>query len=174
MISILLLAAQTPTPADVWAKTVEAYGQVPTYNATFTTTVKGKKGSLYTGKLTFTRDKSLAFELKDTGENCRAGYTWTKDNGGSTWVSPDEFRGYNDTLTARHPYLLVSLLEKSSDPMEWTETVKSAKVGKDAHWSITDKSGYTFLVNASTWMISSYTGPELYDEERICTTVVKS
>lgn len=173
MISLLLLAVQAPKPEDVWAKMVDAYGKKASYSVSFTTSWKGQKAALYTGKLTFTRDKSLAFELKDGKERCKAGYDWTKANGGSTWVSPDEFRGYNDTLTARHPYLLVDLLQGEATPGEWTDTVKSTTIARQAHWIISDKSGATFTVNASTWMLSSFKGPELYDEERICTTTMK-
>lgn len=169
----IVVALQTPKPEEVWAKVLESYAKAPSLSVTFSTVLKGRKSALYSGRLTFSRDKSLKFELKDSLEGCRAGYTWTKKNPGSTWVTPAQFRGYNDTLTARHPYFLVDLLEGKAEPREWAEPVTSTKVKGQLFWVLFEKEGTTFTVNAKTYRLGSFSGPELYDEERICTTVIK-
>ena len=173
MLIAVVVAFQTPKPAEIWAKVVESYAKAPSLKVSFSTLLKGRKAALYTGTLTFSRDKSLKLEFRDGIEGCRAGYTWSKENGGSTWVTPASFRGYNDTLTARHPHFLVDLIEGKTDPKEWNAEVASTKVKGQAVWALFDKEGTTFTVNAKTHRILSFSGPELYDEERICTTTFK-
>lgn len=173
MLTALLICLDAPKPEEVWAKVVDSYGKAPAVAIKFTTTWAGKKKPLYVGTLNFTREKSLKYEFKDSFEGCNAGCSWTKANGGSTWVSPPRFRGYNDTLTPRHPYLLVDLIEGTSHEMEWNSAPKSVTLAKTLYWVLTNKAGTTFTINSKTWRITKFVGPELYDEERICTTVIR-
>lgn len=165
----LLLAVQTPSPEAIWGEVVKAYKSKKSFSASFTTRQVKPAKTVYRGTVSFARDKSYKFSLQDLGEKCRAGEEWSKGNGASTWVSPAEFRGYNDTITARHPYILLDLLRGSTDEGDW----KPGVAGKMAATTIERTDGWKFTIDRRSNKLLSFSGPELYNEERICVTTIR-
>lgn len=169
LVFTVLLAVQTPTPDAIWAGVVDAYKAKKSFSCSYTTRQLTPAKTVYRGTVAFTREKSLKFVLQDLGEKCRAGEDWSPGAGATTWVSPASFRGYNDTLTARHPYVILALLRGEMEPAAWKPEFKKGK----ATVTLTRDDGWSFVIDPKKDRLVSFRGPELYNEERICETTIR-
>lgn len=154
MILALFFSQIVPKEEAVWTLMQVKMAKVKEVRVLFETREVGSKRLIYKGSFNFTRNKTIDFEYEDLVEGCRAGA-----DADSTWVSPAEFRGYNDTVTQRQPYTIVSLARGTDaldSPIAINKPVK--KVGFSEQIETTD--GTKFLIDSRKSLINQIEGQD--------------
>ncbi len=175
--SLLVLTsfASTPKSVDLVKAVMAKYATVKSFSATFRSIDSKTKKVVYTGSFDYEIKSFSRFSLTDPAEECTAGEDLNEKGQGSTWVTPPEMRGYNDTVSSRHPYLLADLTQKKlklDTDYQWYEKVQVIKKGKAEFWRLNSKDGLTLTINSKTKLITEFTSKESYHPEFPLVTLV--
>ncbi|HLO99112.1 MAG TPA: hypothetical protein VK171_11005 [Fimbriimonas sp.] len=163
MIATLILIQELSKPEEVWKRAETKLGSVSQVRVLFETRDVVTKRLVYRGSYNFRRGKEIQFEYEDLVERCRAGA-----DADSCWVSPADFRGYNDTVPQRQPYFIVSITRKADaldSPLAIDKPVK--RVGFSEQIETTD--GTKILIDSRKNLINQIEGQDT-SHERIVTT----
>lgn len=104
MIAWLLIAQDITHSNQVWEQAVAKHTKITQMEVSFESYEANTKQLIYKGSFSYNGPKKWRFQYQDLVEKCEAGA-----DPESTWVSPSEMRGYNDTVSSRQPYLVVNL-----------------------------------------------------------------
>lgn len=160
--------ASTPKPIEIVKSVMEKYANGKSVSVTFRCVDAKTKKVIYTGSMEYEAKSFLRFSLTDPEEGCTAGEDLNGKFQGSTWVTPADMRGYNDTVASRQPYLLADLIQKRAKldtDYKWDDKVQTIKKGKTQFWRVTSPDGLTLTVNTKTKFITEFVNTDSYHAE---------
>ncbi len=173
----LVFLQQLPKPTDIMKAVIAKYRDAKTLECSYKTTSPSSKKEIYSGSVSYKKKHHMRFSISDPDQGCTAGEDLDAKGKGSTWVTPADMRGYNDTLMDRQPYLLVRFIRDETKAViggGWSSTLETVKVGKKTYWRIrnSDDSDLAITIDSSTNLISEFSSAEMYHTKSRLTTYI--
>ncbi len=174
----LLSALLSQKPGDIMKSVIAKYKSMKVLECTYKTTAPGSNTLIYEGSISYKIKDHMRFSISDPKQECTAGEDLDAKGKGSTWVTPADMRGYNDTLMNRHPYLLVRFIRNETSGhigTGWLDKLETINRGKSTYWRIrsNDDSDRAITIDSKTLMITEFSSAETYHSKVRLTTYVK-